>query len=455
DDNGIDLSINLKEFKLGNTVSLNYDYNTSNFSMNITDLGKVTLSVGSDFTLNVPSRDAIGYVELENMINSIADIYDLKSFVISGEYNLSKDTNIKFNASVDLNQKRAEGELSFNLLSMQGKVRFALKNNEILFMISDDIKVLLTPEEVIQLYDKLKEILAKRGINASFKPKFDFSNISITEIINSVSISENSLDFIYDLAKLNISLLKDESVNLKYDFANNNVNIALNNGNISLSAKDVTFSELDSTGALTYNDFVEIIDDVDLLVDDLSSFEMTLNSGKNSYKVYVSSESNINKIYVQIDETSGIYIYREGNEAYIDALGLKIKGDLNTVLKVLENVLNAKGINDPKLISVIDKLIAGTKIGVEDILGLATIEINVTNKTDINTLIKSLTYSNHTLTIDTSSAKVTATLDKEEFLNVTAKNFGIVFNRTSNYVFTDIDKATYIDISSIKNVSVN
>jgi len=456
DDNGIDLSINLKEFKLGNTVSLNYDYNTSNFSMDITDLGKVTLNVGSDFTLNIPSRDAIGYVELENMINSIADIYDLKSFVISGEYNLSSDTNIKFNATIDLNQKRAEGELSFNLLSMQGKVRFALKNNEILFMISDDIKVLLTPEEVIQLYDKLKEILAKRGINASFKPKFDFSNISITEIINSISISESSLDFIYDLAKLNISLLKDESVNLKYDFANNNVNIALKNGNISLKAEEnLTFTELDSTGALKYNDFVEIIDDVDLLVDDLSSFEITLNSGKNSYKVYVSSANDINKIYVQIDETNGIYIYREGNEAYIDALGLKIKGDLNTVLKVLENVLNANGINDPKLSSVIEKLIAGTKIGIEDILGLATIEINTSSKTDINTLIKSLTYSNHTLTIDTSSAKVTATLDKEEFLNVTAKNFGIVFNRTSNFVFTDIDKATYIDISSIKNVSVN
>lgn len=443
-ENSFDLSINLNQVKLKNNLNLSYHFDTDSMIISLDELAIITVELGSGINLAIPGKVDLGYEGIKNIVDSLGTFYKNQTLKIDGMYNLSEVEYIKISAILDLNKNQAQGEVEFNILSLQGKARFSLKENKVLFMLADEIKALLTPEELVQLYDKLKEILLKRtNISSLNLPEFNLNGIKINDIINALVISNTNFKADVDLSFLGISDLTEKKVSIDYDYMNNNISISLDKS-LSMDIKladTLSFDSYDYNNALGYVEFNRLIDDTLNMIDNNNSFDVHININNKNYTLSVAKTIDSVSIFLPLDDINKIHIYKKNHVIYADILGLKMSGNEDIVEDVVKKIIEVLGVEDNGLSIILNDIFNSLKNN--DVI-------------DLNSTISDFSYSDSVLRfVLNQNQKVTVNYLEDEFISIISNDYKVRFIKNNEVNIPSFDIEDCLDLNCLKDISLS
>ncbi len=444
EDDCFDISIGLDSVSIGSDVNIKHVFETNEFTFDYSDIVKINVIPGDVLSLTIPNKVDVGYDHLNNLMNSIFSFIDEKKFELNGSVLLSENDRIDIKALIDLNTKELSGSISFSLLNMQGKIKFAYSDNQILFYISDEIKAKLTPEEMIQLYDKLKEILNQKiDLSKLSLPKLDPNEIKIGDLLKCITLNKNSLNVDLDFGILGLPVLSDKNVKIEYNYDLNQIDIKYDESLFSLKLNtNIAVEVIDSKGAMGYSEIEGIIDSIYNLASSTTSFDINLNINNKSYTANYKTDGTSISLYLPLSETEYIHIYYEGNDLFfIDALGLKLSGSKTSMLKVLNNAFDAY--KDKLDISVVGKL-----------MDLISVESGNEYKININNAIKKFDYNEQSLLLVVDKYSIEVSFNNDEFVTIKSNDFTATFIKNQSNAIPEFNKLDCVDLSELEKVSL-
>lgn len=400
---GFGLNLDLATFDVANNVSLQYLFDEDLFKVDIEDLGSITLTKGSELTLAPLTGSFITASELSNLASSIIDIVNDPKFDINLQYASNGDC-LSLIGKADLLKQDVFGEIAFNLSSIRGTATISYHEGKIFFAFANKIKALLTPEELIQLVDKMKALLENDLKLSLNKPSF--STPSIKEVIDGIRIDENGLKANLDLGFLGIEQLNGE---VALDFTVTDKAFSVSYSDINLVVRHnsslLIKSNIDTTDAFTYEKIVSLIDNSLRLQSQLNNINVSVKATMDdrTLETLVSIVRNGDKTRVSANIAGyELIITVFGEDAYIDLAGARISGDLQSLSLLTKTLLQNFNIEVAGLEGILDAIANKQTPDFKPLLESALTEIKGVNlgAFDLNTVINSLSYQDNILFIN-------------------------------------------------------
>lgn len=465
-ESGFGLDLSLASFDIANNINLQYLFDEDLFKVVIEDLGSLTLTKGVALTLVPPtSTDYITASDISGLANSIIEIVNNPKFDINLQYNNSGNSLI-LNGKADVVNQNIYGEIAFDFASVRGTAGISYNNGEVFFTFANKVKALLTPEELIQLVDKMKAILENDFKLSLSKPSFNAP--SIKEILDSVRIDENGIKASLGLDFLGIEQLKG-NISLSFDTATNTLRAGSDDLALVLSHNPdlVIENNNDTAGSFTYQQIVSLIDNTLRLPSQSNNISVNVKATVDGKTVEallsIARDGDKARITANIAGYD-LVINIVGDEAYIDLSGAKISGDLQSLSLLTKTLLQNFNIEIPGLIDVLDALINEQKPDFKPLINAALSELkNIEiSDLDLDTLINNISYQDDILSLNLNIQGKSLTLRIDFGLEKSQINVSygeqqavISFSKETTTIDPVLDPQSYLDLRAIGNLTLS
>lgn len=455
--------------------------------------GQLSISYKDDLTLSydnlnvslIPSDSTLDIVKFNDGINidDIGEYINLLNEYSKGKISANIDNLVidnlalSGNVNLDFSNKEdilASGNLSIIYKNLQVNLNFYYLGKKIYLEFNDNFKIYMSIEDLNTLIAKIDPNLDLDDIFANLLNQFSLDDISIKKILDSISISSDSislplasinsdLNYIVSINKNNQIYLKDSLRNIVTIKTNPTLDISNFDSSKYINFSSVTNSILDLTSYLVNKDLS--LDFTTSLKAGLLPLKITANLTYKQIDVSNYVFSLRAKMLTLVDfvlDYDGSYYYLSLNKSYLKLTkpallnlisqleaGLGIQGDFINILKGLIN----SGLNSLSNIGLDSLFNSNTIIDLNEILSSISSKNDKTSlELDISNF--NLPFEKISVEVDNLKSKVNSISlsniklnDELSLTNTSVSNF-------SSYYSIDLDKSLYsLDLSSLENLT--